>query len=34
MKTLKLKPWMKDDLLQGKKTKTWRMFDEKKSGSR
>lgn len=29
MKTLKLKPWLKDDLLQGKKTKTWKMFDEK-----
>jgi hypothetical protein len=29
MKTLKLKPWMISDLLQGKKTKTWRMFDEK-----
>ena len=32
MKTLKLKPWMKDDLLWGKKTKTWRMFDEKNLG--
>lgn len=29
MKTLKLKPYMIDDLLQGRKTKTWRMFDEK-----
>lgn len=29
MKTLKLKPFMKDDLLSGKKTKTWRMFDDK-----
>ncbi len=29
MKILKLKPSMIDDLLQGKKTKTWRMFDEK-----
>lgn len=32
MKTLKLKPSMIDDLLQGKKTKTWRMFDEKQLG--
>lgn len=32
MKQLKLKSWMKDDLLTGKKTKTWRMFDEKNLG--
>ena len=29
MKQLKLKSFMRDDLLTGKKIKTWRMFDEK-----